>query len=102
MYPYIALRGAPVMRYQGEEVAQAEAELRWQCWKRFSLLGFAGYGAAWNDLKRIENKRAVTTGGAGFRYELARVYGMHCGVDFAFGPDEKAVYIQFGNAWARP
>lgn len=28
--PFISLRGAPIMRYQGEEIAQIEAELRWQ------------------------------------------------------------------------
>jgi hypothetical protein len=28
--PFISLRGAPIMRYQGDEVASIEAELRWQ------------------------------------------------------------------------
>ncbi len=102
MRPFIALRGAPVMRYQGEEVAQAEAELRWQCWKRFSIIGFAGYGAAWNDFERVDNKLTVVTGGTGFRYEIARAYGLHMGVDLAFGPDVTAIYVQFGSAWMRP
>ena len=102
MYPFITLRGAPVMRYQGEEVAQAEAEVRWQCWKRFSLIGFAGYGAAWNDFTRVDNKLTVVTGGTGFRYESARAYGLHMGVDRAFGPDTTAIYVQFGSAWMRP
>jgi len=102
MYPFIMLRGAPVMRYQGAEVAQAEAEVRWQCWKRFSFIGFAGYGAAWNDFTRIDNTRTIVTGGTGFRYEIARAYGLHMGVDLAFGPDVTAIYIQFGSAWMRP
>jgi outer membrane protein assembly factor BamA len=102
MRPFIALRGAPVMRYQGDEVAQVEAELRWQCWKRFSLVGFAGYGAAWNDFTRVDNKLTVVTGGTGFRYEIARAYGLHMGVDLAFGPDVTAIYVQFGSAWMRP
>jgi len=41
-------------------------------------------------------------GGAGFRYELARAYGLHMGLDVARGPDDTAVYIQIGSAWARP
>ena len=102
MRPFIFLRGAPIMRYQGEDVAQAEAEVRWQCWKRFSVVGFAGYGAAWSDLDRVDNKRTVMTGGTGFRYEIARAYGLHMGVDLAFGPDVTALYIQFGSAWMRP
>jgi len=91
-----------MMRYQGEEMAQLEAELRWQFWKRFSLVGFAGGGAVWNDFERFEDSKTVVTGGTGFRYELARKYGIHMGVDVAVGPDDPAVYIQVGSAWARP
>ena len=100
--PFVSLRGVPVMRYQGEHTAQVEAELRWQFWKRFSLVGFAGFGGAWNELERFENPVTVVTGGAGFRYEIARKYGLHMGVDVAFGPDSSAIYVQFGSAWARP
>ena len=100
--PFISLRGAPIMRYQGDEVAQIEAEIRWQFWKRFSLVGFAGGGAAWNDFARLDNVKTVPTGGVGVRYELARRYGIHAGLDLAVGPDNTAVYFQMGSAWARP
>ncbi len=40
--PFVSLRGAPVMRYQRDNLVQAEAEVRWQFWKRFSAVGFAG------------------------------------------------------------
>jgi Omp85 superfamily domain len=100
--PFITLRGAPIMRYQGDEVAQVEAELRWQFWKRFSVLGFIGGGAAWTDFERFNRTRAVATGGFGLRYEIARRYGIQMGLDVAFGPDNAAVYIQVGSAWARP
>jgi hypothetical protein len=100
--PFIYLRGAPIMRYQGEEMAQIEAELRWQCRKRWSVVGFVGGGAAWNDFERIDSAQTVVTGGTGFRYELARKYGIHMGLDVAFGPDNTAVYVQVGSAWARP
>jgi hypothetical protein len=102
MLPFVSLRGAPVLRYQGEEAAETEVEARWQFWKRLSVVGFAGGGAAWNDFERVDNAVTVVTGGAGMRYELARKYGLHAGVDVAFGPDETAVYIQFGSAWFRP
>ena len=102
--PFVSLRGAPAMRYQGEQMAQAEAELRWQFWKRFSLIGFVGTGSAWNESSRFDTnkKQSIVTGGLGFRYELARKYGLHAGVDFAHGPDGNAIYVQFGSAWARP
>ena len=100
--PFIQLRGAPMMRYQGEGAAQVEAELRWQFWQRFSLVGFAGAGAAWNDRERFENTTSVVTGGGGIRYELARKHGLHMGLDVATGPAGPAIYVQIGSAWARP
>lgn len=105
--PYISLRGVPAMRYQGDEVAQVEAELRWQLWNRFSVLGFAGVGKAWSQAEsRFEGKgddsEHVPAGGFGFRYEIARKYGIHVGMDFAFSEDEEAFYIQVGSAWSRP
>jgi len=98
--PYVDLRGAPRLRYQGEEAAEVEVELRWQFWKRFSLVGFGGAGGAWNSFLGFDRSQAVVTGGAGFRYELARKVGLHMGADFAFGKDGFALYIQFGSAWA--
>ncbi len=100
--PFISLRGAPVMRYQGEEIAQIEAELRWQFWKRFSLVGFVGGGGAWNDFEQFSSTQTILTGGTGLRYELARRYGLHMGLDVAFGADNTAIYVQFGSAWMRP
>jgi len=102
MKPYIGLRGVPVMRYQGDEVLSLEGELRWQFWKRFSILGFVGAGNAWNDFEHLDNSQGVVSGGGGFRYELARKYGIHMGADLAFSRDTTAFYIQVGSAWMRP
>lgn len=100
--PYVALRGVPIMRYQGEEIAQLEAELRWQFYERWSVLGFVGGGIAWNDSGALDAEQKVLSGGAGFRYEVARKYGIHAGVDVGFSRDNYAVYIQIGGAWTRP
>ena len=100
--PFISMRGVPMMQYQGEELAQLEVELRWQCWKRFSLVGFVGGGVVWNDFERFDDSTAVVAGGVGFRYEIARKYGLHMGLDVAFGPDDPAIYVQVGSAWSRP
>ena len=100
--PFIALRGAPMMAYVGEDAASLEVEARWQFWKRVSAVGFVGTGSAWTDWMDFESSRDIATGGGGFRYEIARRFGLHMGVDIAWGPDEPALYVQFGNAWFRP
>jgi len=100
--PYIDMRGVPVMRYQGDEVAQLEAELRWQFWGRWSLLGFVGGGGGWNQFQRFHDAQGVLAGGGGFRYEVARAYGIHVGLDVAASPDTVAFYVIVGSAWMRP
>jgi hypothetical protein len=100
--PFVRLRGVEALRYAGGHAAQVECEVRWQCWGRFSVVGFAGAGVAWTNAEHFERKQEVISGGAGFRYELARSHKLHAGIDVAFGPDEPVWYVIFGGAWFRP
>jgi len=100
--PYVALRGVQVLRYQGEQSAEAEAELRWQFHPRFSAVGFAGAGMARSSLGDRDRTKTVGAGGLGIRYLLARTYGLHMGLDVAVGPDDPVVYVVFGTPWLRP
>ncbi len=102
LLPSVTLRGVPALSVIGDDMAQLEAELRWQCWGRWSLVGFGGVGAVWSDSSVGHRERTVGTIGTGIRYEIARKYGLHMGLDIAFGPDDPAIYIQFGSAWMRP
>lgn len=100
--PFVSLRGAPAMRYQGETTASVETELRWQFWKRFSFVAFGGAGTSETDSGILEGSESVYTGGGGFRYELARRYDLHMGVDAAKSSDgDSGIYITFGSAWGR-
>jgi hypothetical protein len=100
--PYIALRGLPALRYQGEYVASGELELRWQFHPRFSAIGFGGGGVAWTDLDDFERDQSALSGGAGARYMISRKFGLHAGLDLAAGPEGGAIYVVFGNSWVRP
>jgi len=100
--PYVEMRGVPAMRYQGQIMAQAEVEMRWQLLGRWSVVGFAGTGAAALESEQLSGTHSVQAGGVGFRYELARSFGIHAGMDVAWGPDEPAIYFQTGSAWGRP
>ncbi|MBS0580184.1 MAG: hypothetical protein JSR36_13095 [Proteobacteria bacterium] len=101
--PYVQLRGVPAMRYQGDQVASLEVEARWQCSGRWSLVPFAGVGATRLDRSLTPTSgQRVGSGGLGIRYELARKFGLHAGLDFAHSAGTNAVYLQIGNAWFRP
>ncbi|ADE54568.1 BamA/TamA family outer membrane protein [Coraliomargarita akajimensis] len=101
--PFVGLRGVPAMRYQGECVAETELELRYQLHPRWSLLAFGGAGLTWSSASGgITYQQEVIAGGLGFRYLLARRYGLHSGVDIGYSEDSgSAFYIQIGTAWPR-
>ncbi|HEY6126258.1 MAG TPA: hypothetical protein VIV63_16520 [Steroidobacteraceae bacterium] len=90
------------MRYQGDEMASVEVEARWQASDRWSLVGAAGYGSARTERELYSATRAIVSGAVGFRYEFARKFGLHAGMDVGFSEGTTAVYIQIGNAWFRP
>ena len=97
-YPFVNLRGIPVMRYQGESVAVAEMELGWNFTTRWTVLGFAGVGRTKN-VGPDDSTTTVYSKGLGLRYFIARRFGAHVGFDIAKGPEDTAFYIQFGHAW---
>ncbi len=100
--PYIMLRGVPAMRFQGDQVASIEVEGRWQFHGRWSVVAFGGAGQARTSSDNRSFTQGVGSGGLGFRYELARKFGLHAGVDVAHSPGTTAVYFTVGNAWFRP
>jgi hypothetical protein len=100
--PYIQLRGVPVMRYQGDQMASAEFESRWQFYGRWSVVAFGGVGTTRTNRDGFFATQNVGSGGFGFRYLLASKFGLHAGIDVAHSPGTTAFYIQVGNAWFRP
>jgi hypothetical protein len=98
MYPFVNLRGIPVMRFQGETVGVVEAELGWNFTSRWTVLGFGGAGRTTGVVDNDEIT-TVYSKGLGIRYFVARRFGAHVGFDIAKGPEDTAFYIQFGHAW---
>jgi hypothetical protein len=101
LLPFISLRGVPAMRYQGKTTYLAETEFRWDFTARWSLTAFTGYGEALPVREELFRKQRAYNFGAGFRYLVARLYGMRMGVDVARGPEDWAFYLQFGSSWFR-
>jgi len=84
--PFVVLRGVPAVRYQGDQAVSGESELRWQFHERWSAVAFGGAGATRTDRRRDVLRQSVGSGGAGFRYELARKFGLNAGIDIAHSP----------------
>jgi outer membrane translocation and assembly module TamA len=99
--PAVDLRGVSMVRYQDHAVLVGEAELRVNVYERFWLIGFGGAGAAEPEIDDLPEGTWHPAGGLGFRYLLARGFGLLVGVDVATSEDDSAVYLTIGNAWTR-
>jgi hypothetical protein len=99
--PIVVLRGAPLMKYQNNNTTVMEAELNWNVYKRWGLVGFTGIGNAFSDFESFDSGKSIGSIGTGFRYLLARKFGLQMGMDFAKSTDDFAFYIVFGTSWLR-
>jgi hypothetical protein len=99
--PYLDMRGVPVNRYQGKADLLSELELRWNFYKRWSVMLYSGAGKAFNDWSEWSDTKTVWTYGTGFRYLLARKFKLRVGVDVAKGPENWTYYIVFGSNWLK-
>ena len=97
--PFLDMRGVPAARYQDENTAVLETELRYDVTSRWSVVAFVGAGRAWGRRESFDDTGTVVNKGVGFRYLIARRLGLYAGIDVARGPEDTAFYIQVGNGW---
>lgn len=99
--PFVQLRGIQALRYQNNYVGVGETEWRWNVFRRWSVVGFVGVGFTSEKLKEFRFKYGKAAYGGGFRYFIAKDYGIHGGIDIARGPEVWAWYITVGSNWVR-
>ena len=99
--PFVYMRGIPAMRYQGDLTTLIETEHSFTITPRWSVVGFAGAGTAFRNIDDLTVDEVAWSAGAGFRYLIARLFGLKMGLDVARGPEEWAVYVVFGSSWLR-
>lgn len=95
--PYVALRGIPALRYQGDRVAVAEAEFRYRIATRWTALAFGGLG--WRDSGPLKRDDSIYNFGIGGRFKVMKNREVWVGLDIARGPESTYWYIQVGQAW---
>jgi hypothetical protein len=96
--PYIKLRGVQSYRYQGDEVATLQTQVTYDIDHRWKVSAFYGIGAT-KDESHYSNDTLVDAYGVGFRYQLARRYGLYMGVDIATSEGDGAFYINLGSGF---
>jgi hypothetical protein len=84
MKPYVELRGAPMMRYQGNQTMLAEVQFRGYFYKSLALVAFTGVGKAFDSFSEFKSARLIVDYGTGIRWELKKMFGVRLGLDFAW------------------
>jgi hypothetical protein len=82
--PYLDLRGAPVMYYQGNMTALVETQWRALIYKNVGVIGFVGTGKAFDSFSEFADDQWVVNYGTGLRYVLQKAFNTRVGVDFAW------------------
>ncbi|WP_244950653.1 glyceraldehyde-3-phosphate dehydrogenase [Vibrio superstes] len=96
-YPDIQLRGIARNRYQGSATASIESQLTYNITNRWSASVFGGLGSAVEETSELFSDDNHYAYGMGFRYLIARRYGMHVGIDIAKSEEDNALYFQVGT-----
>ncbi|WP_428802532.1 BamA/TamA family outer membrane protein [Vibrio kyushuensis] len=96
--PYVKLRGISAFRYQDNYVSSIQSQLMWHIDNRWTVSGFVGVGSASKEVDGLFDDTHVAYG-TGFRYLIARRYGIHMGMDFAFSEDDNAFYFNVGSGF---
>ena len=99
--PVVFMRGVPVMKYQDNQTSVMETELSYNIYRRWYLIGFTGMGNAYSDFKEFGDGKFVRNIGTGFRYKIARLFGLQMGMDFAWSNEDFGFYFIVGHAWMR-
>ncbi|MEZ8823947.1 BamA/TamA family outer membrane protein [Vibrio amylolyticus] len=94
--PYVALRGVSSYRYQGDEILTAQTQLSYDIDNRWKVSAFYGHGVA-QQSDTTDALNHVDAYGVGFRYHIARRYGLRLGIDIAFSDQEGALYFNMGS-----
>ncbi len=99
LMPYVDMRGVPMARYQGDQIYMLETEQRYDFTRRWSGILIGGLAKALTNEVSFGDAELVYTYGTGFRYLIARKFGLRTGMDVAWSNDDFGWYITFGSAW---
>jgi outer membrane protein assembly factor BamA len=94
----IRLRGYSSGQYLDNVALTAQAEVRWNFYKRWTALAFGGGGRIADTVSEVGSSNNNLAGGAGFRFMIVEKQKLSIGIDVAYAEDAKvSVYFQVGD-----
>lgn len=94
-----ALRGYVKGAFTDKNLATAQAEYRWNAWKKVGLVAFGGTGKVFPAWDEFGDMQWLPAGGVGVRYLVIPERRMNARLDFAWGELGPNFYFSVGEAF---
>ena len=93
------IRGYTQGAHRGNSMVAIQGEYRWNFWKRFGVVGFAGLATVFESINESDDGKILPGIGAGFRFTAFAENHMNVGMDFAVGDGDWGLYFRIGEAF---
>ncbi len=93
------MRGYYLGRYRDYDLAAAQAEFRWNVWRRWGLTCFGAVGRVASNFSGFTNGNWKSSYGAGLRFKIDRKENYNVRFDVGIGQDMRGIYLSFGEAF---
>ena len=95
------IRGYSQGRYRANQVYTLQAEYRWNFYKKWGLVAFAGLASAVAKIGDIPDSDILPGVGAGIRFRMLPSEKINIGIDGAVGKDDYSITFRIGEAFGR-
>src|SRR6187401_171536 len=95
------IRGYSQGKYRNDQVYTLQTEYRWNFYKRYGMVAFAGVASAVAKLSDIPDSDLLPGVGAGIRFKMLPKEKINIGIDGAVGKDDYSITFRIGEAFGR-
>ena len=95
------IRGYSQGKYRNDQVYTLQAEYRWNFYKRWGMVAFAGVASAVEKLSDIPDSELLPGVGAGIRFKMLPSEKINIGIDGAVGKGDYSITFRIGESFGR-
>jgi hemolysin activation/secretion protein len=94
------IRGYSQGRYRNDQVYTLQTEFRWNFYKRWGMVAFAGVASAVKKFSDVTDE-ILPGAGAGLRWKMLPSEKVNIGIDGAIGKDDYSITFRIGESFGR-
>ena len=95
------IRGYSQGKYRADQVYTLQTEYRWNFYKRWGMVAFAGIASAVAKFGDVFDSQLLPGAGAGIRFRMLPAEKINIGIDGALGKDDYSITFRIGESFSR-